>query len=117
LSGTQAFVLVAWLDVEGWTSGSLAVRVHAIDMHANHQISVIVRTTAPTVEDPTVDFVSTSALAQAVVDTSVGALVTDSIDLRLAGFVEVSIEGRKGATGTASVAATLSAQLYAKAKQ
>lgn len=109
---TMTVPVVKAVDVSHYTEGSLIVRVHGGTIDAG-SIAVRARTTAPSPEDPSVDFVSTSNAAIVTLTTaSSGDLGTGALSSDFGGFLRVDVVGTY-VSGT--LTATLSAELVVKA--
>ena len=110
-NGSANVVVVKSVDVSSWTEGIVAVRVHGKDIGGGN-IKVAAYTTAPTAEDPSEDFVGSSA-AEATV-SSAGTppqLVTATLTAGFGGFLRIVVEGTHT---TGNTKATLSAELILK---
>ena len=59
-SGSGTVTVLKAVDVTPYTEGVLLVRVHAADIAGSSSMQVRARTTAPSTEDPSVDFVYTT---------------------------------------------------------
>jgi hypothetical protein len=112
--------LVKALDVTEWTQGTLIVRVHsAVISSASSKIEVLLKTTAPTPEDPALDFleVPASAVATATVDTTVAGndpcIVVAQLSSGFGSMLQVSIRATQ-ATSSTTLTAVLSAFLVVR---
>jgi hypothetical protein len=112
-SATTTTPVVKAVDVSHYTEGALIVRVHGGTIDAG-SIAVRARTTAPSPEDPAVDFVSTSNVAVVTLSTGLGSgdLGVGALSANFGGFLRVDVVGTYS-SGTLS--ATLSAELVVKA--
>lgn len=114
-------VLVDVVDVGEFTEGTLIVRIHSnSSITGAAQLDVLLRCTAPSVEDPGVSFVDTStALATASVTETT---LTNKINVvraqlsAVGGLVRVSIKASQDPAGPQSIQANLSAILVVKGR-
>jgi hypothetical protein len=109
-SGGSTHVVCRALDVTDSSSGSLLVRSHDHSISSGGSIDVVVRISAPSHEDPSIDFVG-NAVATATLDSSTPAaplLLKDDLDPSFGGFLWVEVVGTKG-SGTTK--ATISCDL------
>ncbi|MGE0791542.1 MAG: hypothetical protein AB7S26_38055 [Sandaracinaceae bacterium] len=67
-SGSQTRVLVGKIPTAQWTSGTLIVRVHSVQMATDNSITVKLVLDASTPEDPMNPFVSSDAITGADID-------------------------------------------------
>ena len=65
LGATAAFAVEGNVDVSAFRTGTLLVRVHDEAIPTGHVLRVRLYATAPSVEDPLLDFVTTSAVMTA----------------------------------------------------
>ena len=113
-NGSGTVIVAKAVPVAQWTQGSLGVRVHAASFTGNSKIEVVVKTTAPSPEEPSVDFIdTTAAIATATVDSgnSVGDLERSALADDFGGFVQITVVGT---LDTGNCVATISADLVVK---
>src|SRR5262245_50019970 len=109
------FPIVRYLDVLRYRSGELRVRVHDVNIASGRHLFVSVFPSSPSVDNPALDFWSTTALAEVdLLGAVVGQLLVDELtDLSALGsHVRVSIRVQPTAvasriTGTISAALSL----------
>jgi hypothetical protein len=113
--------IIKALDVTEWIQGTLIVRVHSATITtAGSTIDVLLKNTAPTPEDPSLDFlvVPTSAVATATVNTTVAGndpcIVVAQLSSGFANMLQVSVLGTQ-ATSSTTITASLSAFLVMRA--
>jgi hypothetical protein len=113
-------MLVKAVDVSQYTSGTLEVRVHSRTISGvGANICVLAYTTAPTAEDPTVDFVDYSApVASITVDDSdrraPPVLATAALSPGFGGMLAIVVRGAQPRVPVDTLAAELSAFLTVK---
>lgn len=113
--GEVEFVIAKAIDVEQYTEGTLLVRVHAHDIDRGAKIEVIARATAPSSEDPELDFVGETVVI-VTVDATVRApeLVKASFWADPGERVTITVKGSQLSTAPVSCNAELSAELVVK---
>jgi len=114
--GEVELVLAKAIDVEQYTEATLLVRVHALEIDRRARIEVIAKATAPSDEDPEVDFVGATVVI-ATIDEAVTApaLVKATFWADPGERVTISVRGSQTGTAPASCNAELSAELVVKA--
>ena len=108
-SQTMTVELIDRLAVEGAERGTLLVRAHSADLSGGGEMSVVLQQTAPTSEDPSVDFIGTDLVSTGVVGSAPG-LKVGGVDLSGVGMLRVVLEATQsggGGTLTADVSAEL----------
>jgi hypothetical protein len=113
---TVGLVAAKAIPVDDYTEGTLLVRVHSGTLTGSNTIVLKVRSTAPTAEDPAVDFVVTASdLAVATVSSTAttGTLLRTPFTAGFGGYVRVEVWANYP-SGT-SCTAVLSAELSVKA--
>lgn len=101
-SGSSTYVVCRALDVTDSSSGSLLVRSHDHTITSGGRIEVVVKISAPSHEEPSIDFVG-DAVATATLDSSTPAaplLLKEDLDPSFGGFLRVEIVGTKGSSTT-----------------
>lgn len=101
-TGSSTHVICRALDVTSSSSGSLLVRSHGHSISSGGSIEVIVKISAPSHEDPSIDFVG-SAVATVTLNSSTPAapiLLKDDLDPLFGGFLRVEVVGTKGSSTT-----------------
>jgi hypothetical protein len=116
-STTVEFVMIEALDLSHWTTVSLWVRVHSVNVGSTAAIEVIAYPIAPSVEQPEIDFVDTATSAICKVDsgTSAPGLLSVDISSLAAPAIQLRVKGTQ-ASSPGEVDAELSAEIVAKAK-
>ncbi len=101
-SGSSTHVVCRALDVTNSSSGALLVRSHAHTISSGGSIDVVVKISAPSHEDPSIDFVgNTVATATLGESTPVAPLLLkDDLDASFGGFLWVEVVGTKGSSTT-----------------
>lgn len=113
-------MLVKAVDASQWTSGTLEVRVHDRTISGpGAAICVLAYTTAPTAEDPAVDFVDTSSpVASVAIDDSdqrtPPVLATAALTPGFGGMLAIVVRGRQAPMPVEALRAELSASLTLK---
>ena len=111
-SGTGEAVLIKAVPVAGYTEGALLVRVHSGSFGAGSSIALVAQTTAPSREDPAVDFLNTTPVCTATVNTSTaGTLVKATLASGFGGFLQIKVVGT---LSTGPCTAVISAELSVK---
>ena len=113
-------MLIKAVDASQWTSGTLEVRVHDRSISGpGAAICVLAYTTAPTAEDPAVDFVDTSRpVASVAIDDSdersPPALATATLTPGFGGMLAIVVRGQQAPIPVDTLSAELSASLTLK---
>lgn len=113
-------MLVKAVDVSQYTRGTLEVRVHSRSISGpGAQICVLAYTTAPTAEDPTVDFLDISSpVASVVIDGAEAhtppVLVTAALSPGFGGMLAIVVRGQQPRVPVDTLVAELSAFLSLK---
>jgi hypothetical protein len=103
------------LPVDDYREATLLVRVHDADIvNPSSKIEVIAVETAPSPEEPDVDYGGTTLATATVTGTSEPALLAPSFSTPFGGAVTIYVRGTQGSAGT-NVLATLSVDLVLKA--
>jgi hypothetical protein len=113
-SGTHEVVLEKALQVPRWTSGTILLRCHENGITDENTIELVVRASAPSLDDPSQDFVFATELASPGFDRNTVApdLKIASLGADFGGHLQVVVAGTFG-SGTCR--ATISADLSLKA--
>jgi hypothetical protein len=117
-SATAEYLMVKSLDVAQWTTVWLWLRVHSNGIVPdNAQIQIIVNPTAPSVEDPAVDFVDTGSFTALGFNKAFGAPKLIGVDISSLsnGFVRISVKGVQDSSAGV-MTADISVDIVAKAK-
>jgi hypothetical protein len=110
---SESHVAVKAISVERYREGQLIVRAHTRDIvNASSMIEVVASTTAPSAEDPSVDYVFTTASGTATIDDGSTTVVASANLSNFGGFLRISVMGTRISTGNCS--AELSAELVLK---
>lgn len=118
-SGTAEYVMVKALDLSQWTDVSLWIRVHSNGTEAGGEIQVIAHPTAPSVEDPAVDFVATGTSVSYTIDESTPSpgLLGVGMSAVSSPAVQISVKGvQNSGPPLVAIVAELSVEIVAKAK-
>jgi hypothetical protein len=112
---TLELPIVKALDVSQYTEGKIVVRIHNHSVPSGGSIDIKAYITAPSVEDPSVEFTATSAIGSAsvVYGSANPGLVTGNITSNFGGMLKITVLGDQPATAT-TMTATLSADLVLK---
>lgn len=107
--------IVKALDVSQYTEGKILVRVHNHDVPANGSIDVKAYITAPSIEDPSREFILPTAVATASVVQGSGnpGLVTGNLTSNFGAMLKITVVGTQPSTAT-TLTATLSAEIVLK---
>lgn len=111
--------MVKAIDVTEWTSGQLIIRVHSGTnvTGATGNAQVLLKVTAPTEEDPAVDFVDPTAVATATINNTVSSakptIVRATLSAGFGGMLQCSVKGTGQTSQT--VKADISAELVLEA--
>jgi hypothetical protein len=118
---TMEVPLIKAIDVTEWTQGTLIVRVHSATIAtAGSKLDVMLKTTAPTPEDPALDFlvVPASAVASATIDQTVAnndpCVVVAQLSSGFGNMLQLSIQASQ-VTSSTTMTAALSAMLVMRA--
>lgn len=120
-SESMTVVLIKEIDVSGWTEGVLNVRIHGgtIDSTATANISVVLAATSPSSDEPTKDFIDSTAVASVAIDDgNIGnapTLVRASLATGFGGMLCLKVIGTQDPTRLANLNADISAELVLKA--
>lgn len=110
---SETHVAVKALSSERYTEGLIVVRAHTRDIvNASSKIEVVAFTTAPSSEDPAVDFVSTTASGTATVANGSTTTVATVGLSGFGGFLRIHVIGTRVSSGNCK--ADLSADLVLK---
>ena len=112
-SETMTVELIDRLVVQGAERGTLLVRAHTADMSGGGDMNVVLQQTAPSSEDPSVDFIASSNVVSAAVPTSGPAVKISGVDLTSVGMVRVVLEAVQS-SGGGTLTADVSAELVLK---
>jgi hypothetical protein len=112
--------LIKAIDVTEWTQGTLIVRVHSATISAAAStIDVLLKTTAPTPEDPATDYlvVPASAVATASITQTVSnndpCIVVAQLSTGFGNMLQLSVQATQ-ATSSSTLTAVLSAMLVVR---
>ncbi len=110
---TETHVAVKAVAVEKYREAMLIVRAHTRDIvNGSSKIEIIAFTTAPSGEDPAVDFVSTTASGTAAITNgSTSTVATVSLS-NFGGFLRINVMGTRVTSGNCT--ADLSAEIVVK---
>ena len=114
VNGSATFVVAKAVPVVNWTQGSLLARIHDASFTGNSKIEVIAKTTAPSAEEPSVDFIATgTAVATATIDSgnSAGDVEKASLAADFGAFLQITVVGT---LDTGNCSATISIELVLK---
>jgi hypothetical protein len=120
-AATKELVVVKCLATPAFRDARLQVRVHEVDIGGGDEsgtLDVFLKSTAPSRDDPGVDFVGEEALASAVVSATVGAGTLFDLSVKPAFGKAVRLLMRatqSGPDGPYSLVASLSASLVVRA--
>jgi len=110
---TEAVVAVKTVDVSAYREATITVRAHTRDIvNASSKIEIIAYMTAPTGEDPAVDFVSGTALTTATITSGSTSVLSTANLSTFGGYLRVVVLGTRVTSGNCS--ADLSADLVVK---
>lgn len=112
-SQTMTVELIDRLVVQGAERGTLLVRAHTADLSGGGDMTVVLQQTAPSSEEPSVDFIASTNVASAAVPTSGPAVKVSGVDLTNVGMVRVVLEAVQSSGGGA-LTADISAELVLK---
>lgn len=113
--GEVELVIGKGIEVEQYTEGTLLVRVHGHAIDPSARIELLAKATAPSDEDPEVDFVGPIVLV-VTIDACACApgLVKGSFATDPGERVTITVRGLQTGTAPASCKAELSAELVVK---
>ena len=114
VNGSATFVAAKAVPVVNWTQGSLLARVHDASFTGSSKIEVIAKTTAPSAEEPSVDFIATgAAVATATIDSgnTAGDVEKAALGADFGAFLQITIVGT---LDTGNCSATISIDLVVK---
>jgi hypothetical protein len=110
---SESHVAVKALAVERYREAQLIVRAHTRTIDdTNSMIQIVAQTTAPTAEDPSIDFVSTTASGTATIASGSTTVVATANLSNFGGFLRFNVIGTRTTSG--SCVAELSAELVLK---
>jgi len=110
---SETDVAVKTVACERYREGLLIVRAHTRDIvNASSKIEIVAYTTAPTAEDPSVDFVFTTASGTATVANGSTSVVASVALANFGAFLRILVVGTRVTSGNCS--ADLSADLVLK---
>lgn len=110
---TETHVAVKAVASEKYREALLIIRAHTRDIvNASSKIEVIAFTTAPSPEDPSVDFVSTTASGTATIANGSTSVVATVALANFGGFLRFNVMGTRVTSGNCT--ADLSAELVLK---
>ena len=94
-AGFSLVPMVTFVPTLRWRHGMLVARLHTTGITGSSTLTILVQTTAPSVEDPAVDFVTKTAVAQAEFTASdtAPALLTDEFSVDFGSAVAIYVEG------------------------
>jgi hypothetical protein len=113
-SGNTAVIdLMDRIDVSQWTEGQLMVNVHSRTIGASGKIEIRVFADGYTADNPSIDFMGSSALATVTVDGSTGATayLTQAFSAGFGPLVKVRITGTGPSSGGCKAELTIRACL------
>lgn len=106
------------IDVTGYPSGSLLVRVHDVHVEASTTAAVNVKvySVLPSAQDPSKLFRSATPIATITIDedTDADSLLSATLTAPIGAFVTVSLEANQGVSPAAPFDVTISAELSMK---
>lgn len=113
-SGYAMVPVVTEVDVRGWTSGTLLLRLHLSEITGNSTFVLSAYNSAPTREDPSRDFIASAAVAACNLTSSDVApkLIMSPFLTEFVDYLRFYVEGLPSG-GVAK--ATVSAELVLKA--
>lgn len=113
LGTSESNVAVKAVACERYREGLLIVRAHTRDIvNAASKIEIVVYTTSPTAEDPSVDFVFATASGTATVANGSTSIVASVALANFGAFMRIVVIGTRTTSGNCS--ADLSADLVLK---
>ena len=94
-NGTATVTVVKAVPVSQYTEGVLLVRVHSSGIASSSTLEVRARTTAPTAEEPSVDFVNDTSMASVSLDSdaAAGDLERAALTDDFGAFLQIQVEG------------------------
>jgi hypothetical protein len=113
-TGDATVIAVKAVAVTGFREGTLLVRVHSSSFGGSSKIDVIAKTTAPSSEEPSLDFVNATAVATATVNSSsgtAGTLVKAALSDDFGAYLQISVVGD---LDTGDCKATISVEIVVK---
>lgn len=118
IKGTSSLEVVALrsVDVNYGEKAELLVRVHDKSIGANSSVVVTARPVNITREEPSVDYVGSSAVATVTLNNSTSApsLVLESFSEPFGSAVQIRVKGTCAVAGPESIRATISVDLVCK---
>lgn len=112
-STSETHVAVKALSSERYTEALLVVRAHTRDIvNASSKIEIVAFTTAPSAEDPSVDFFSSTASGTATIANGSTTTFATAQLANFGGFLRIHVIGTRGTSGNCS--SDLSADLVLK---
>ena len=111
VSGSGTSVLIKAVPCGSYTEGVLLVRVHSGTFGSGSSIALVAQTTAPSGEDPSIDFLANPPVATATVTTptSAGQLVKATLASGFGAFLQIKVIGTlSGSPCNAVISAELS---------
>lgn len=113
-STSEEYCILKDYPVGQFREGTILVRVHDADVvNPGSEIEVRAVDTAPSLEEPSVDFEGGEIASASVTGTSEPALVSANFTAPFGRAVTIYVKGTQGSAGT-NVTATLSADLVLK---
>lgn len=112
-NGSATVVAVKAVDVTNWREGTLLVRVHESGVASSSTLKVEAYITAPSQEEPSVDFVGTTAKATCTLDSSssAGDLEVAALSDDFGAYLQINVVGTQSG---GNCNATISAELVLK---
>jgi hypothetical protein len=97
---SESQVAVKAIDVSAYREGMLVVRAHTRDIvNASSIIEVQAFVTAPSSEDPSVDWVASAALATATITNGSTAFFITANLANMGGFLRIVVKGTRISSG------------------
>lgn len=112
-STSETHVAVKAVASERYTEAMLVVRAHTRDIvNASSKIEIVAFTTAPSGEDPSVDFFSSTASGTATIGNGSTSMLATAALANFGGFLRIQVIGTRNTSGNCN--AELSADIVMK---
>lgn len=115
-SKTAELIVAANLDVTAFTSATLLVAVHDIDLDQQAQIDVVAYAVLPSPQDPSKEFKRTTALGTVTLNSGnqEGTLVAAALTPPIGAFITITVKGTTVTNAPSALTATISIDLSLK---
>ena len=112
-NGSATVVAVKAVDVTNWREGTLIVRVHDSGVASSSTLKVVAYITAPSDDEPSVDFVGTTAKATCTLTSTsaAGDLEVAALSDDFGAYLQIKVEGTQSG---GNCNATISVELVLK---